>query len=106
MKNYNKLVRDNIPQILKNNGQRGQFKVLDENEYRLQLRQKLKEEVKEYFLAENDDSSIEELSDIIEVIHSLANVHKQSVESLEKKRLEKLTERGGFKNRIMLIATE
>ncbi|WP_225744806.1 nucleoside triphosphate pyrophosphohydrolase [Marinilactibacillus sp. Marseille-P9653] len=106
MKNYNKLVRDNIPQILENNGQIGHFKVLNENEYRLKLRQKLKEEVNEYLLAENDDSCIEELSDIIEVIHSLAGVHKQSVESLEKRRLEKLTERGGFKNRIMLIATE
>ena len=41
---YNKLVRDNIPDIIKNNGEIPITKTLDQNDYKKELEIKLNEE--------------------------------------------------------------
>ena len=77
MRIYNKLVRDNIPEIINKQGETPYVSVLDDKQYNTELRKKLKEEVREYLVSEE----IEELADIIEVIEALAK-HKGC--SLEK----------------------
>ena len=41
---HNKLVRDNIPQIIENNGQSAKMVILDDEKYTDALKKKLKEE--------------------------------------------------------------
>ena len=46
-KEYNKLVRDNIPQIIENNGSKPIIRILNEEEYKIELEKKLYEEYQE-----------------------------------------------------------
>ena len=78
MRIYNKLVRDNIPEIIKNQGETPYVSVLDDKQYNTELRKKLKEEVREYLVSEE----IEELADIIEVIEALAKYKGSSLEKV------------------------
>jgi predicted house-cleaning noncanonical NTP pyrophosphatase (MazG superfamily) len=48
---YNKLVRDRIPEIINNSGSTLTSRILDDTEYRVELRTKLQEEVNEYLAA-------------------------------------------------------
>jgi predicted house-cleaning noncanonical NTP pyrophosphatase (MazG superfamily) len=63
---YNRLVRDNIPDICISNNQKSKFRELDDLKYVSALNEELKEETKEYLA----DNSIDEL--IIGVIEALA----------------------------------
>lgn len=106
MKAYNKLVRDKIPEIINQNGGKCEMKTLDQSRYFSELRAKLKEEINEYLETKNDKEAIEELSDILEVIYSLSEVHGKGFEDIEELRQKKFNERGGFKKKIYLINVE
>lgn len=101
---YNKLVRDNIPNIIEENGEQCTFKILDQETFILELKNKLKEEVSEYLNSKNDGEATEELADILEVIYSLAETHDKSFKDVENLRQLKLKERGGFKDKKYLIS--
>ena len=82
---YNKLVRDKIPEIIKNSGKKAITTVLNEEEYLTELDRKLNEECAEY----QQDKSIEELADMLEVIYAITVARGYSVEELEQVRREK-----------------
>lgn len=96
--NYNKLVRDKIPQIIKDSGKECICETLSDEEYRRMLNEKLVEEAMEY--AKTGD--IEELADMGEVMHAILDYKNTSLEEFQKIRMEKLQARGGFKDRILL----
>lgn len=100
---YNKLVRDRIPEIIAQGGKDYNTRILDESEYKAELRTKLAEELNEYLEAADDSSAMEELSDILELLHTLTAVHGSTVEQLESIRADKAEKRGGFRERIFLI---
>jgi predicted house-cleaning noncanonical NTP pyrophosphatase (MazG superfamily) len=100
---YNKLVRDKIPEVIKRSGKEFQTRILSDDEYKQELRKKLQEELEEYQLAPDDQSAIEELADMLELIHSITAIHGSNIEELEQVRIKKLTERGGFKDKVFLI---
>lgn len=102
MKTYNKLVRDKIPEIIKQEGRKVKTKILDDKEYRIELNKKLQEEVKEYI----EDNNVEELADIVEVIYGILNSMNVSVEDFEKIRKEKVSKRGAFQEKIFLKEAE
>jgi predicted house-cleaning noncanonical NTP pyrophosphatase (MazG superfamily) len=102
----NKLVRDRIPEILKNKGKQFSTRTLENEEYIKELKNKIFEELQEYINAENDTDAIEELADLLEIIHALAECHGASFEMIEKVRQKKAEKRGGFKERIFLIEVE
>ncbi|RAV17807.1 nucleoside triphosphate pyrophosphohydrolase [Paenibacillus contaminans] len=106
MPTYNKLVRDRIPEIIAGNGKTCSTRILDESEYRAELRKKLAEELHEYLEAANDTGAMEELADILELLQALTAVHGSNVEQLEAIRANKAEKRGGFKERIFLIDVE
>ncbi|WP_044640481.1 nucleoside triphosphate pyrophosphohydrolase [Risungbinella massiliensis] len=99
---YNKLVRDRIPEIIVNSNKEAVFRKLDEKEYLVEARKKLEEELLEYLESENDQDSLEELADLLELIYALAEVHGSSREKLEEIRSEKAEKRGGFQKRLFL----
>lgn len=99
---YKKLVRDNIPQIIEENGGKAEIRILDHEEYRLFLEMKLDEEVGEY----HRDKNSEELADILEVVYALAASIGCSREELEDIYQKKHHQRGGFEKKIFLISSE
>jgi predicted house-cleaning noncanonical NTP pyrophosphatase (MazG superfamily) len=103
---HNKLVRDRIPEIIKSTGKRLSTVVLKNEEYIKELKNKSREELEEYLNAENDIDAIEELADLMEIIHALAECHGASFEEVEEVRQKKAEKRGGFKEKIFLIEVE
>ena len=101
MKTYNKLVRDKIPEIIKEDGKNCDTIIVSGDEKKQLLRAKLMEEVNEYL----EDDNLEELADVMEVLFGLAHELGFSEEDLLKKREEKLRARGGFKEGIVLKST-
>jgi len=100
---YNKLVRDRIPEVIRQNEKQPITRILDIEEYKTELQKKLGEEMKEYLQAATDKEAVEELADLLELIHAAAGVHGSSVEGLEKVRVKKAEDRGGFMDRVFLI---
>ncbi|MFY1677386.1 nucleoside triphosphate pyrophosphohydrolase [Streptomyces sp. WMMC905] len=95
-----KLVRDLIPEIIRQSGRQPLIYTADVDEYGRRLRLKLQEEVDE-FLEADSSTSTEELADILEVVYALAHELGMSPQQLETVRLYKAAERGGFKKRIV-----
>ena len=103
---YNKLVRDRIPEIIEATGRSLTSRMLSNDEYKLELKKKLSEEVEEYLNATKDQDAIEELADIMELVISLAQIHHASIEEVERVRQKKEKERGGFNKKIFLVEVE
>lgn len=98
---YEKAVRDKIPQIIKSSGKNCNVKKLDDSKFLIQLEKKLLEELAEY----PEGKNVEELADILEVIYRIAQLRGVSKEELEKIRIKKSEERGGFEKNLFLIDT-
>lgn len=95
---YNKLVRDNIPDIITEQGETPVFRTLDNDEYEACLKRKLLEEVNEF----TAEVSPDELSDILEVLESIANLHGWTDGEIQKVRRDKAESHGVFRERIFL----
>ena len=98
MKRYDKLVRDNIPEIMINKGCKPVTRILSDEEYLMELNKKLLEEVNEYL----SDNNIEELADIKEVFLAILKAKHISDEELETVRIDKVDKRGAFKDKVYL----
>ncbi|MBA3047867.1 nucleoside triphosphate pyrophosphohydrolase [Patescibacteria group bacterium] len=102
-KNYNKLVRDNIPEIIKADNCRPNIRKLGKQEYLKELMKKLKEEAEELINAKDNEKELaKEISDVYEVIDAIIdyyNLDKDKISEFKKERKEK---RGGFEKRIFL----
>ncbi|MBU8729729.1 nucleoside triphosphate pyrophosphohydrolase [Cytobacillus oceanisediminis] len=103
---YYKLVRDRIPEVIGKTGKKFSTRILDDNEYIKELKKKSFEELQEYVETHNNEDAIEELADVLEVIHALAEYHGASIEEVEEVRKQKAEKRGGFKEKIFLIEVE
>ncbi|ARA99447.1 MULTISPECIES: nucleoside triphosphate pyrophosphohydrolase [Geobacillus] len=100
---YNKLVRDRIPAIIEQAGKTFTTRILNEEEYKKELQKKAFEELEEYVQAMTDEAAIEELADVLEIVHALAACHGASIEQVEQIRVKKAEERGGFREKIFLV---
>jgi predicted house-cleaning noncanonical NTP pyrophosphatase (MazG superfamily) len=102
---YNKLVRDNIPEIIESDDCIPNIKILGKEEYKIELVNKIKEEADELLAAIHDKNDmIKEISDIYEIIDTIINkfnLDKEEVLALQEKRKAK---RGGFDKKIFLIS--
>ena len=102
MKIFNKLVRDKIPEIIRDNGDIANIRYLTDEEYLFALNKKIQEELNEYL----QSGEIEELADLEEVLIALVEANGFSYEDFEKIRLEKVKKRGAFKDRVFLESTK
>ena len=108
MQIYNKLVRDNIDDIINTNGKNEQafVRILNNEEYKQELLKKLHEEFNELLEALNSgikDNIIEESSDLIEVIRA---INDDNLEEILLKMEEKRNQKGGFVKRKYLEKVE
>ena len=95
---YNKLVRDQIPEIIESSGNTCVTEILSDEDYLKMLDAKLDEELAEY----HKDQNLEELADLLEVIRACAVARGYTIEELERVRAEKTAKRGGFEKKILL----
>ena len=98
---YNKLVRDNIPAIIKNNGETPITRILTSEEYKQELEKKLYEEYQEVLEASGEDR-IEELADMLEIIKSLAKLENKDLDDVINIANQKNSKRGSFNDKIFL----
>lgn len=96
---YNKLVRDRIPDLIVSQGEKPVVRVLEKEEYIVRLEEKLDEEVAEYHAGRE----LEELADVLEVIYALCEAQGRSVDELKAVYEKKHMQRGGFSKRIFLL---
>ena len=102
---YEKLVRDKIPDIIKQNGDIPDIEIMDDETYVKKLDEKLLEECNELVNASDKKSIIDESADVLEVMYAKAEAVGVTKEEIEKARLEKQQKRGGFKQKILLKST-
>lgn len=95
---YNKLVRDKIPDIIREKGEEAKIHTASDKEYQEKLLEKLREEAEEFIKSRTE----EELADILEVLESIKRLNKFSDEKIDKIKAEKRAKRGGFEKRIIL----
>lgn len=103
---FNKLVRDNIPQIIEASGKSFTMRMLAPKEQLGEIKNKMQEEVLEFQQAANEQEAIEELADILELVHASLNVYGVSYEELEAVRQRKKEKRGGFAEGVYLMEVE
>ena len=102
MKVFNKLVRDKIPDKIKSNNETFEIKILNDEEYLIELNKKIQEEMKEYL----ESGEIEELADLEEVLRAILKVKNYTYQEFENIRLKKVEKRGAFDKKIFLIRTD
>jgi predicted house-cleaning noncanonical NTP pyrophosphatase (MazG superfamily) len=101
-KEYNKLIRDRIPEIIEESGGIAKIKTLDNGVFRKALKEKVIEEAKELLESESDEDVLNELSDIEELVNAIAEDYGIPKDEIEKKRKNKAEKRGGFKKKLFL----
>lgn len=102
---WDKLVRDGIPDKIKARGDTPLVRTLEEDEYRERLRDKAYEEAEEWFSARSRTDRIEELADLLQAIHDMAQLDDATIETVEHFRRAKEEVSGGFAGRVLLIET-
>lgn len=101
-----KLVRDTAPLMLEKKGARVSTHVLPFEERRHHLMLKLTEEVEELSSALTLEDFQEEIADLLEVFAALVSSWGVEMKTIEKIRLQKREERGGFDKGIFMEFVE
>ncbi len=103
---YNKLVRDLIPEVIQKAGKKCTTRVLAPEEHLGEIKLKMQEEALEFKEATEQKDAIEELADVLELVHAALDVYNVSYQELERVRLAKKEKRGGFSDGIYLVEVE
>lgn len=104
---YNKLVRDKIPEIIEKEGKTVSVRILSDEEFRGELRKKIKEEAEELTAAGGSVAEMmKEIGDIYEVIDAIISSSGLDREKILKLKEERKAKRGGFEKKIFLENVE
>ena len=102
MREYDKLVRDRIPAVIRENDETPVTHTVDGEAYRERLREKLVEEALEF----RDDPTVEELGDVLDVVAAIRAAEDIEPDELQRKRRAKHDARGGFEDGVVLDRVE
>jgi len=104
---YPKLVRDRIPEILQKKGEKRKFDILkNDKEFLVHLFKKLTEESIELQKSVEHNNWEEELADIFEVLETILRVKKRSRKEIAVIQKKKRNLRGGFRKRFLMLKKE
>ncbi len=95
-----KLIRDKLPQIMRESGVQLFERVMEEEEYLKRLKDKLLEEAKEVIASSSPKEIGEEMADLLEVMLALLKVYRIDFAKVSQTAEQKRAERGGFDGRI------
>ena len=102
---YDKLVGDNIPEIIKNDGEIPITRILDDEEYFEYLLKKDGEELEEVRNADSKENVKKELADKLELIIAMANFYGFNLDDIILEADKKREKNGAFNKRILLVKT-
>ena len=102
VKHLNKLVRDKVPSLVTKDGGSYTMKLMQGTDHLQALKDKLKEETDEFIAAEKSEIELDELVDIVELVHSYLKLHNITPEEFEALRIKKRKEKGSFERGIYL----
>jgi predicted house-cleaning noncanonical NTP pyrophosphatase (MazG superfamily) len=102
MSDLPKLVRDKIPEIIREDGKIPKTRRLSEDKIEKWLRRKVLEEAEEFA----EEGEVEELADLYAILQEYMGSEDISFSKLKDFEEEKAEERGGLKQRIVLEDVE
>lgn len=104
---YNKLVRDNIPEIIRQDKAEPQIRILEQTEFLVELFKKLEEEAREVVGASADKKELtKEIGDVYEIIDAIIDNCGLDKAEIMKLKNERKIKRGGFNKKIFLESVE
>ena len=96
-----KLVRDRIPEIIRESGRVPEVSIVEGAQFIASLKEKLLEEAQEVSNA-TEDQIIEELADVLEVIDGIIETLEIDRHLLASLKAKKFADRGGFTRGLIL----
>ena len=102
---HNKLIRDRIPEVIRQAGRECEVKKMSQSEYHQALLDKLLEEAKEAAQA-NSNNLVEELADVYEVVDAILINLEIDKDLVLAKQEQKRQEKVGFTKKLRLLWTE
>jgi len=101
--NYNKLIRDKVPAIIKKDGREPTVRKLNDNEYVIELFKKAFEEIREAEEAGGNKKELEkEIGDVYEVIDAIISYYNLDINEIKRLQEKRKKERGSFLKRVFL----
>ncbi len=101
MVRHDKLVRDRIPELIADNGEHAEYRHVTGEEHLQALFAKLAEECSEF----EQERSVEELADLLEVVRSLAILTGHDFGDVVDVATEKRSTHGGLLDGVYLLTT-
>jgi predicted house-cleaning noncanonical NTP pyrophosphatase (MazG superfamily) len=102
---YDKLIRDRIPEIITAEGKQYATEVMTGEDYRLALLRKLVEEAQEAASA-SPEKLVTELADLFEVLEAVIAAHGLDPHQLREVQRQRRADRGGFEQHLKLLWVE
>ncbi len=99
---YNKLIRDKIPEIIRERGAECETEVLDDVRFADELMRKVVEESSGLLQSRSREEMLEELGDVTIVLTEIRKLHNISDEEMEKALVDNIALKGGFDKHIYL----
>lgn len=100
---YNKLIRDKIPEIIREKGSDCKTKTLSSVDFYKELVKKVSEEASGILGAKNKKELISEIADVLDVINEIKKVKKITSKQILRTQEENNKRKGGFKKHIYLF---
>jgi predicted house-cleaning noncanonical NTP pyrophosphatase (MazG superfamily) len=97
-----KIVRDLVPDKIREDGRIPVVHVLDSAHFGIQIRNKLVEEASELANADTHETIVAELADVVEVVEAIQSALGITPEQINLAKEEKAEQLGTFKKRIFL----
>ena len=104
IKKIGKLIRDNVPEIIAKDGGVAEVSILDDGKFKVSLKEKLVEETAEIAKSQDSTNLKEELSDLLEIIESIAGTEGSNLEEIIAIKKAKKVKVGGFDKKLYLVS--